>query len=231
MKPAHRSRPIALYIAWTVALIAAVAYQFRATEERFPRWFAPHAHAGWPFLAVPDNSAPQLRIAVLQPNAIAAGLKENEVLTQVNGRVPTGAGMYGDAVADARPGDTVQIQVRSNQGLRTVSIRLGPGWQSQIAAVEFIGGVLVPVFCILLGFWVTAIRPRDKLAWLLLAFLLGLPVSSIPFFNFGDWGGETSARSINMPWMVPGASGCYSSRFISRNRYPKEHAQGRSGAG
>jgi sigma-B regulation protein RsbU (phosphoserine phosphatase) len=125
-------------------------------------------------------------IAVPQPNAIAAGLKENDVLTQVDGRTPIGTGIYGEAVAHARPGDTLQIQVRSKQGLRTVFIRLGPGWQSDIAAVEFMGGVVVPVFCILLGFWVTAIRPRETLAWLLLAFLLGFTSFFNPFLQF--WG-------------------------------------------
>jgi hypothetical protein len=29
--------------------------------------------------------------------------------------------------------------------------------------------ILTPAFCLLLGFFVTAIRPRDPLAWLLLA--------------------------------------------------------------
>ena len=106
MKPARRSRPVALYILWALALIAVVAYQFRATEERFPRWFAIHGHAGWPFLAVPDDSkgtvaakVPQLIIVALQPNAIAAGLKERDVLLQVNGRPVAGVAVYGYAVA------------------------------------------------------------------------------------------------------------------------------------
>jgi sigma-B regulation protein RsbU (phosphoserine phosphatase) len=200
-----RSRPIALYVFWTVALIAAAAYQFRATEERFPRWFG-SPRAGWPFLAFGDDSAPQLIIGALQPNAIAAGLKEREVLTQVNGRAPTSTGTYGDMVARARPGDTLQVQVRSNHSTRTVSIPLGRGWQSQILAVEFIGGLLVPVFCILLGFWVAAVRPRDRLAWLLLAFLLGFTSFFNPFLEF--WGpvwrdlGAIYMYSLNYTWGI-----------------------------
>jgi phosphoserine phosphatase RsbU/P len=186
VKPAGRSRPTALYVLWTLALIAAVAYQFRATEERFPRWFTPHGHAGWPFLATLDDSAPQLVIAALQANAIAAGLKERDVLIQVNGVSATSVGEYGDVIAHSRPGDTLRVRVSSKQGTRSVSIRLGPGWQSEVLAVEFIGGLLIPIFCILLGFWVTAVRPRDRLAWLLLAFLLGFTSFFNPFFAF--WG-------------------------------------------
>jgi phosphoserine phosphatase RsbU/P len=213
VKPARRSRPVARYILWALALIAVVAYQFRATEERFPRWFAIHRHAGWPFLAVPDDSkgtiaakVPQLIIVALQPNAIAAGLTERDVLLQVNGRSVTGVAVYGDAIARARPGDTLDIQVRSNQRTRNVSLRLGPGWQSTILVVELIGGLFVPVFCILLGFWVTAVRPRDRLAWLLLAFLLGFTSFFNSFFVF--WGpvwrdfGAIFMYALNYTWGI-----------------------------
>ncbi len=206
MKSTTRRRPIALYVVWAVALIAAVAYQFRATEERFPLWF-PNQHAGWPFLTALDDSAPKLIVAVPQPNAIAAGLKGDEVLTQVNSRPATSMGVYGDAIARARPGETINLQVRSKQGTtRTVSIRLGRGWQTQVPFVEFIGGVLVPVFCILLGFWVTAVRPRDRLAWLLLAFLLGFTSFFNPFLEF--WGpvwrdlGAIYQYSLNYTWGI-----------------------------
>jgi sigma-B regulation protein RsbU (phosphoserine phosphatase) len=206
VKPARPSRRTALYVVWTLALIAAVAYQFRATEERFPRWFAPHAHAGWPFLAIPDDSAPQLKIVILQPNAIAARLKEDETLIQVNGRPATGTAVYGESIARARPGDMLQIAVRSKEESRTVSIRLGQGWQSEILFVEFIGGLFVPVLCILLGFWVTAVRPRDRLAWLLLAFLLGFTsfFNSFPEFWGPFWRdlGAIYMYALNYTWGI-----------------------------
>jgi sigma-B regulation protein RsbU (phosphoserine phosphatase) len=186
VKAAHRSRPLLLYAIWTFTLLAAVAYQIRASEERFPRWFTPQGHAGWPFLATPDGSAPQLRIAALQPNAAAAGLKERDVLLEVNGLPAISTGIYGDILAHSRPGDTLQVRVRSKVGTRTVSIHLGTGWQSEVLAVEFIGGLLVPVFCILLGFWVAGVRPRDRLSWLLLALLLGFTSFFNSFFTF--WG-------------------------------------------
>ena len=175
-----------LYAAWTLALVAAVAYQIRASEERFPRWLTPQGHAGWPFLTTPDNSAPQLRIAILQPNAIAAGLKELDVLLEVNGVPATSMSAYGDIIAHSRPGDTLQVRVRSKGGTQNFSLRLGPGWQSQILAVEVIGGLLIPIFCILLGFWITGVRPRDRLSWLLLALLLGFTSFFNSFFAF--WG-------------------------------------------
>jgi phosphoserine phosphatase RsbU/P len=206
VKGTNRFRAVALYLVWAVALITALALQFRATQERFPHWFAPHGHAGWPFLVVPDTAAPQLNINFLQPNAIAAGLKEGDILTQVNGRPARGIGVFGDAIAHAHPGDTLQVQVRSNQGPRTVAIPLASGWQSPILIVEFIGGVIVPVVCILLGFWITAVRTGDPLAWLLLAFLLGFTSFFNPFVEF--WGpalrdlGAAYEYALNYTWGI-----------------------------
>jgi sigma-B regulation protein RsbU (phosphoserine phosphatase) len=96
--------------------------------------------------------------------------------------------------------------VLSHRKSRTVSIPLGSGWQSNIVAVEFIGGVVVPAFCILLGFWVSAVRPRDRLAWLLLVFLLGFTSFFNPFLEF--WGpiwrdvGAVYDSAFNNTWGI-----------------------------
>ena len=96
--------------------------------------------------------------------------------------------------------------MRSNQRTRNVSLRLGPGWRSTILLVEFIGGLFIPVFCILLGLWVTGVRPRDRLSWLLLALLLGFTSFFNPFFTF--WGpvwrdlGVIYMYALNYTWGI-----------------------------
>jgi sigma-B regulation protein RsbU (phosphoserine phosphatase) len=105
---------------------------------------------------------------------------------EINGVPVSSMGVYGDIIAHSRPGDTLQVRVRSKVGTRTATLRLGRGWQSEVLTVEFIGGLLIPVFCILLGFWVTGVRPRDRLSWLLLALLLGFTSFFNSFFAF--WG-------------------------------------------
>lgn len=206
MKRAKRSRPVALYVLWAAVFLAATAYQSRATVERFPHWFGGQQRAGWPFLIFADASAPRFTIGFLQPNALHAGLREGEVLTKVNGHVVTGSGVFGEEIAKARNGSVLDTEVRSDQGTIPVAIKLTSGENNPIEFVTLVGAVLMPVFCIVLGFWVTAARPRDRLAWLLLAFLLGFTSFFNPYVEF--WGpivrdlGAIYQTGLNYTWGI-----------------------------
>ena len=48
--------------------------------------------------------------------------------------------------------------------------------------VNFVFAYVLPTFCILLGFWVLLVRPRDVLAWILLFVLLGLSSLSLEVY-------------------------------------------------
>ncbi|HEX7361986.1 MAG TPA: SpoIIE family protein phosphatase [Bryobacteraceae bacterium] len=173
MERAPRNRPVWQYVALIVVFLAAVAYQARTAVDRFPQWFGGQGRAQWPVFLEADTAAPHFTIAYLKPNAKRAGLHERDVLLNINGRVVTGSGIFGDELAKAHPGDMMHIEVRSHGKTSRHAVVLTSAENSPLGFISVIGVLVMPVFCIVLGFSVAAIRPRDRLAWLLLVFLLG----------------------------------------------------------
>jgi phosphoserine phosphatase RsbU/P len=179
-RPPRAARPIARYVALGTLLIAAIAYQARFLKWQFPGWFGQRDAAAWPFVLFPQASplTPAIAVGFLSPEARQAGLQEGDILTAVNKRPLTGTAVYGEEMAKAHSGDLLGVTVRaresqSSRSERSVAVVLEAKRQGD-RAVGLTLFVAMPAFCILLGFWVAAVRPRDARAWLLLALLLSL---------------------------------------------------------
>jgi sigma-B regulation protein RsbU (phosphoserine phosphatase) len=117
-------------------------------------------------------------ISGVYPEAAAAGIHFLDVLEQVDGQPFTGTRVL-ERVADARrAGDILAVVVRRPDGsrlatrIRLAAIRSTPppldSWFIVIAV-----DILLPVFCLALGFWVAAARPYDPVAWVLLGLMIG----------------------------------------------------------
>jgi len=183
-----KKQPILSYICLAIMFAVACAYQVRATRYAFPDYL--HVRAvGWPFF--PGYSHGQLHVEFVGESALKAGVKENDVLVSVNGYPLTSLAVFGEAMRLAKPGDSLNAKVLSSgdAATRAVSIPLEQG-RSATRAWAIISVFCVkfalPVFCLLLGFWVVAVRPRDISAWLL---FLTLQFFSV-FFGAGveSWG-------------------------------------------
>ncbi len=185
--------------------LAAIVYQFRTTEELFPQWFGGDERVAFPFLLDADEAAPRFTIDFLKPNALRAGLHRGDTLVKVNELPVTGSGVFGDVIARAHPGDVLHLGVRSGGGIIQRAVVL-TSRDARVEFVPFIGALIMPVFCLLLGFWVAAVRPRDRLAWLLLAFLLGFTTFFNPFLE--SWGavardlGAIYQAALNKTWGI-----------------------------
>lgn len=119
--------------------------------------------------------------AAIKPNetkVLPAGLNTGDRLSAINGRNIYGYNDLLDVLDNARPGEPATFTV----------IAAGSG-ETKTVPAEFVsrpafnGGVtgwlinsallvVMPFFCLLLGFWVAFVRPRDPLAWLLLALMI-----------------------------------------------------------
>jgi sigma-B regulation protein RsbU (phosphoserine phosphatase) len=127
-------------------------------------------------------------IISVKPEAETAGLKRGDVITAVNGTTINNTSDYERAISKLNPGEPVNLNIarRNADGehanfeitLTTKPQERGFNYYSRLA-VGFVYIYLLPIFCILLGFWVVLVRPHDFLAWLLLFVLLG--VSTISF--------------------------------------------------
>lgn len=121
-----------------------------------------------------------------------AGIHAGDLLLAVNGVSYTGTGVLGDAFAHARPGVPIVLTILSRDpaapGERTVSL---PVTQSQAtfweSASDLLLHFLLPAVSLLLGFWVAFVRPRDPLAWLLLAVMMTFP-HLLETYKVWGWG-------------------------------------------
>jgi hypothetical protein len=136
------------------------------TEYQFPGWFGRPNAARQPFLV--GTVSKDLTIDLLTPEAKGFGLRTGGTLVTVNGRPVTGTAVYGEVIAHARAGDQLEVTVREKEerasSERTISLTLqgnGPEHRPLVAVTLL---VVMPVFCLALGFWVAAVRPRDPLA-------------------------------------------------------------------
>jgi sigma-B regulation protein RsbU (phosphoserine phosphatase) len=206
MERAARNRPIWQYAALVIVFLASVAYQARTAVARFPQWFGGQGRAQWPIFIEADTAAPQFTIAYLMPNAQRAGLRRGDVLLKINGRSVTGSGVFGDELRKAHPGGVMHIEARSHGKVSQHAVILTSARNGPLGFVSVVGVLVMPVFCIALGFWVAAIRPRDRLAWFLLAFLLGYTTLFSPYVDL--WQpvardlGAVYYSSLNVPWNI-----------------------------
>jgi sigma-B regulation protein RsbU (phosphoserine phosphatase) len=127
------------------------------------------------------------------------GLRKGDLLLAVEGVPYTGAHVLDEAVAKPHPDGKLAVTVRSPEGPspgaeHTLQIPLttflaGGDNARSVIAFQVILYVVTPWFCLILGFWVAAVRPRDPLAWLLLGLMLSF--TQIVGFGSGAWGPGT----------------------------------------
>jgi sigma-B regulation protein RsbU (phosphoserine phosphatase) len=184
MKP--KKPPILQYICLALLFVVAASYQVRSVLYAFPAYFHREAAAN-PLVANYENAHPVAQFVGLSAQRV--GVKEGDILLAVNGRPFRGLAVFGEAMRLARPGDslTVEVLTPGDTRPRSATIRLEPvssppfNWAgASILALKLV----MPTLCILLGFWVAAVRPRDPSAWFLCLIML--------FFSVFYWAGLES---------------------------------------
>jgi sigma-B regulation protein RsbU (phosphoserine phosphatase) len=183
-----KNPPILQYVCLALLFALASAYQIRSAMFAFPNYFHLKV-AAFPFVPAYEKGRPGLQF-VAKP-ARQAGVQNNDILLAVNGRPLTGLAVLGEAIRTAKPGDilTVQFLRPGEAAPRSAAIPLeqatAPPISWPVASLLALK-LVVPTFCILLGFWVTAVRPRDPSAWCLYFILLFFSV----FYSAGaeSWG-------------------------------------------
>ena len=215
---AHRNRGSSVKLQYTalfLLLAMAVLFQFRASvdvmvglkgEESIPR----------PILIVRGGSNVIDRPL---PHGTSAGLKSGDRILEIDG-VPF-VGFKQLYTNEA----TIHAVRESDGASQPITVRLKrTNRPSPIGATAdflyslFLPGIM-PWICLVLGFWVAFVRPRDPQAWLLLSVMLSFP-HLIDVGQRGHW--EDGLRQFSTVWrslmlgIFPGAMAFFGVYFGER---------------
>jgi phosphoserine phosphatase RsbU/P len=119
----------------------------------------------------------------LKPEAEAAGLRNGDLVLSIEGHPVQGLSDLWGPVRRARLGDHLRVRVCSataaNPTEKDLSIELRPFTYLGLTKASssafpwiILPSIVLPLFCIILGFWVAAVRVGDGAAWLLLVLML-----------------------------------------------------------
>lgn len=120
-------------------------------------------------------------ILSLTPEGEAVGFKAGDKILSIGGRAISNTQIYQEELVKLRPDESANFTVERSADNQTQNLQITftpkkldknfSYYSLQITA--FIFEYVLPTLCVLLGFWVVFVRPRDVLAWLLLFILLG----------------------------------------------------------
>jgi sigma-B regulation protein RsbU (phosphoserine phosphatase) len=183
------SRPLGLLLLLGLMLLASTAYHVRVMEVREPFWFGLDPPAR-PFYVSGSHG----EISFLIAPSFRAGLKDGDRLLSVNGRPLTGTAIFGEELTRSHPGDVMTVTVLRNEAghdpvEKTFSVHLIHSPRPEFSWERATGNLLLivlPYLALLLGFWVVAARPRDPLAWLVLAVMMAYECFGEP--SAEQWG-------------------------------------------
>jgi phosphoserine phosphatase RsbU/P len=171
---ARERRPLAQYTALAFLFLATAAYQAR--HVRFVvSYLEGRVKAVGDIGTIPLDSPV---IGSVSKQAEIAGVRPGDTLIALNGKPYRGLADIDRLTEYARPGNIITVTVRHRTGVpRQLTVRIPLAKRQVIPSDEWYFVIplhlVLPISCALLGFWLVFIRPKDPLAWLLLAMLLG----------------------------------------------------------
>ena len=169
----HRLASLALAVLFVVSMTLSL----RSAWDRFDEMLHGGQYVDLSFDLETQDIQP---LAELRAEAERAGLRVGDIVVGVNGRPVQGWFDIVGPVRRARTGDHLLLHVKRERARRarsrkTSSVPLrqftyvgyAPGSAGYIATI--CSRILTPLFCLVLGFWVAAVRVAgDRAAWTLL---------------------------------------------------------------
>jgi phosphoserine phosphatase RsbU/P len=177
--------PVVLYSLLAILFAATCVFQVARVRYIFPEWFHESHPVEEPFVLEPTPHG--FMIGWTAPGALKAGIRPGDILRSIDGKAVRGLVDFGQAVANAQPGETLRLTVQPVQrgkllAKRAVSLAVPPVEHTGLsgAILSSLSFLIIPILCITVGFWVAGVRIRDPLAWLLLALMLSFAAATYP---------------------------------------------------
>jgi phosphoserine phosphatase RsbU/P len=165
-----------LRILLALVALAGLLYWGADTHDRFELGLHLAEHARNPF----DLNFDTRKVTKTETEAQQVGLVKDSSIDTINGAAFTGEAQWAEVINPASPGEqvsvtfqrpdgttgTAQITLAAQQPIPGLPVGLGQVWRS------FLLFGLMPLFCMLIGYWVVFAKPDEPNAWFLLILLL-----------------------------------------------------------
>ena len=155
-------------------ILASVGYWIAGTMDYWELDLHWDHHIQSPFTYDSEN----LKVTEVKPEAKAGGLTNGVKISGLNGAPYTGLAQWLEILITAHPGDTLDVEYDrqdGSHGIATLALVQREREHKGIASWAVINrdGILalLPLVCLLIGFWVVLAKPLDRNAWLLLVLL------------------------------------------------------------
>ncbi len=169
---AERGRRLMRRLAIAVGVILVIG-EVGHSWEFWRRWLAPGTVASIP-VEMADFRG---KVTKVEKEAEEAGVAKGDVVVAVDGRPLENETHIRRAVFRKKPGETLVLRLRlEGGGLGEADIKLKAfdgtrSWDDRV--IGFFLDFFSRWMCVALGLFVVIVRPMDKLAWLVLAMLVG----------------------------------------------------------
>jgi phosphoserine phosphatase RsbU/P len=164
-------RPVLLYSLLATLFAVTLIYQVRFLPD-----FVGRKSIHFPSFFVDDGTN---RIDYVTPETVGFGIHKGDQLLAVNGIPFTGTSILSHAFLSLKPGvPLVATIVPKNASIseqRSISLPVRRSELLDWDSTDLVVAILLSAVSLVLGFWVTLRRPRDPLAWLLLALMMSFP--------------------------------------------------------
>jgi hypothetical protein len=164
-------RPMFLYSVLACLFAITLVYQIRYIPDLIRR-----ETIHFPFFFVEEGGN---TISFSNRETTGLGVHNGDHLLAVNGTPFIGAGQLGKAFRDIQVGIPIVVTIAPKSApdeQRSISLPVTRAqFHSWDTASDMVVELLLPAVSLVLGFWVAFRRPRDPLAWLLLALMMSFP--------------------------------------------------------
>jgi phosphoserine phosphatase RsbU/P len=166
-----------LRILLALVAIAGILYWFTDNRDRFELGLHADRHAREPFTIKFDTR----QVTDLELEAEHSGLTKGSIVTSLNGAPFSGEAQWEEIVNPAAPGESLTVDFHradGSSGTALITLAAQPpisgvqGGVLQIFWKSFLLFGLMPLICMLIGYWVVFAKPDEPNAWLLLVLLL-----------------------------------------------------------
>jgi phosphoserine phosphatase RsbU/P len=153
-------------------VVASLSYWAFGVSSSLDTWRNAERWVRVPF----DFDSDSHRLTEVYPEGLAAGLTKGEIFKRLNGQPYQGLAKLQEERLSAHPGDIWSVETRRPDGsAHEVKVQLQPR-SAENASFSLLLRLsilffLTPLICLLTGYWVVLVKPREPNAWMLLVLL------------------------------------------------------------